>query len=59
METIALIAMSVLLPIASIAAFVIGYNVNADKKILRRKPKPAPPTDDELMLDRIDNAKVY
>ena len=59
METIALIVMSALLPIASITAFVIGYNVNADKKIFRRKPKPAPPTDDELMLDRIDNAKVY
>lgn len=59
MTTIALIAMSVLLPIASIASFVIGYNINADKKIFRRKPKPAPPTDDELMLDRIDNAKVY
>lgn len=55
---IALIVMSALLPVMTITAFVIGYNVNAEKKILRRKKKEKP-TEDEILLKRIDNARVY
>ena len=47
------------MPVMTITAFVIGYNVNAERKIFRRRPKPLPPTEDEMMLERIDNAKVY
>ena len=61
MELIALLIMSVLLPVCSITAFIIGYNVNAEKKILKpkKKAKKAEPTEDEIMLDRIDKATVY
>ena len=59
MELIALIVMSALLPIFSITAFIIGYNVNAQKKIFRiPKKTKAEPSEDELMLGRIDKAKV-
>ena len=60
MELIAIgiLAMSILTPILCIAAFIIGYNVNAPKKILAPKPKKKEPTEDEKMLARIDNAKV-
>lgn len=59
MELVAIIVLSALLPIMTIAAFVIGYNVNAPRKILKPKPKKtAVKTEDEIMLERIDNAKV-
>lgn len=55
----ALMAMSFLMPILTITAFVIGYNVNAQKKILKPKPKEKKEkTEDEIMLERIDNARV-
>ena len=54
----ALIAMSFLLPIMTISAFVVGYNVNAQKKILKPKPKKKEKTEDEIMLERIDNARI-
>lgn len=59
MELIAIIALAVLLPIMSIASFIIGYNVNAPKKIFRL-PKKAndEPNEDELMLERIDKARI-
>lgn len=57
---IALIVMSALMPILTITAFVIGYNVNADRKIMRIKcKKKEEKTEDEKMLERIDSAKVY
>lgn len=57
---IALIVMSALMPILTIAAFVVGYNVNAERKILRiRRRKKEEKTEDEKMLERIDAAKVY
>lgn len=59
MEVIALVVMSAMTPILTITAFVIGYNVNAEKKILRLKKKKAKPTEEEKMLERIDKAKVY
>ena len=54
----ALMAMSFLMPICTITAFVIGYNINAQKKILKPKPKKKEKTEDEIMLERIDNARV-
>ena len=58
MELVAIIALACLLPIFTIAGFVIGYNVNAPKKIFRMPQKKAEPTADEIMLDRIDKATV-
>ena len=55
-----LIIMSVLTPILCIASFIVGYNVNAPKKIMKiRKKSKEELTEDEKMLQRIDNAKVY
>ena len=57
---IALIVMSALMPMLTITAFVVGYNVNADRKILRIKRKrKEEKTEDEKMLERIDSARVY
>lgn len=59
MELIIITVFAVLMPVMCIASFVIGYNVNAQKKILRPKPKAkTEKTEDEKMLERIDNAKV-
>lgn len=57
MELIAIIVLAALLPIMSIASFVIGYNINAQKKILH-KAKKRKPTEDEVLLDRINKATV-
>lgn len=57
MELIIIVILSALLPIFTITAFVIGYNANAPKKILK-KPKKRVPTEDEIMLERIDKATV-
>ena len=55
----ALMAMSFLLPICTITAFVVGYNINAQKKIMKPKlKKKEKKTEDEIMLERIDNARV-
>ena len=60
MIVIALIVMSALMPILTITAFVVGYNVNADRKILRiKRRKKEEKTEDEKMLERIDSARVY
>ncbi len=58
MELIIITIQSVLLPILSIAFFIIGYNVNAPKKIFKPTPKKKKPTEDEKMLERIDNARI-
>ena len=59
MELIVITVLAVLMPILCIASFVVGYNVNAQKKILKPKPKAKKEkTEDEIMLERIDNAKV-
>lgn len=57
MELIIIAILSVLMPIMTITAFVVGYNCNAPKKILKRSKKRKP-TEDELMLERIDKATV-
>lgn len=59
MELTAIIVLAALLPIMSIASFIIGYNVNAPKKIFRLPSRAeSEPTEDELMLERIDKARV-
>ena len=57
MELIIIAILSVLMPIMTITAFVVGYNCNAPKKILKRSKKRKP-TEDELMLERIDKATI-
>ena len=52
----ALICLSILLPIMTITGFIVGYNVNAPKKIFA-KPKKQPKTDGELLLEKIDQLK--
>ena len=58
MELVAIIVLACLLPIFTIAGFVVGYNVNAPKKIFKMPQKKAEPTADEIMHDRIDKATV-
>ena len=58
MELIAVLILAFALPIFTISAFVIGYNVNAQKKLFKAPKKKAEPTEDEVMLDRIDKATV-
>ena len=55
-----LISMAILMPILVIWAFIIGYNMNAPKKIkvTPKKTEKREMTEDEKMLERIDNARV-
>lgn len=57
-ELIVIIVLAALLPIMTIAGFIVGYNINAPRKIFRLPQKKAEPTADEIMLDRIDKATV-
>lgn len=57
MELVIIAVLAILMPIMTITAFVIGYNCNAQKKILKPKKKRKP-TSDELLLERIDKATV-
>ena len=57
MELIIIAVLAILLPIMTITAFVIGYNCNASKKILKPHKKSRP-TEDQIMLDRIDKATI-
>ena len=62
MEVIAMwmLVMTVLTPVLCIASFIVGYNINAQKKIFTPpKKKKTKPTEDEMMLERIENAQVY
>ena len=58
MELIIIAILAALLPIMSISAFIVGYNINAQKKIFKRTKKHVP-TEDELTLEWIDKATVY
>ena len=59
MELVAIIVLAALLPVMSISSFLIGYNVNAQKKILvPKKKEKREQSEDEKMLERIDNARV-
>lgn len=59
MELIVIVVMATLLPIMSILSFLIGYNVNASKKIFKIRGKKRELSEDEKMLQRIDEATVY
>lgn len=59
MELIVIVVMATLLPIMSILSFLIGYNVNAPKKIFKVRSKKRELSEDEKMLQRIDEATVY
>ena len=52
----AIIILACALPIMTISAFVIGYNVNATKKILVKAKKQAK-TEDEMLLEKIEKLK--
>ena len=58
MELIIIAVLAALLPIMTIAGFVVGYNVNAPRKIFRLPAKETEPTADEIMLERIDKATI-
>ena len=58
MELIIIVILAALLPIFTISAFIVGYNINAPHKIFK-KTKKSKPTEDEIMLQRIDKATVY
>ena len=59
MEIVAIIVLAALLPVMSISSFLIGYNVNAQKKIfVPKKKEKREQSEDEKMLERIDNARV-
>ena len=58
MELIAIIVLAALLPVMTIAGFVVGYNVNAPRKLFRMPAKKAKPTENEIMLERIDRATI-
>lgn len=57
MELIIIAVLAVLMPIMTITAFVIGFNCNSPKKILKKQKKHEP-TKDEIMLERIDKASI-
>lgn len=60
MELIIIVILAALLPIMSISSFIIGYNMTAPKKvhIKRKKKEEREMTEDEIMLDRIDKARI-
>ncbi len=58
MELIAIIVLAVLVPVMSIAAFVVGYNVNAPKKLFKLPRKKPDPSEEEAMIERINNARI-
>lgn len=59
MELIAVMILAALVPVMSIASFIVGYNINAQKRIFvpKRKGKREM-SEDEKMLERIDNARI-
>ena len=52
-----IVILSVLLPICTITSFIIGYNINAQKKIFVKKPKREI-TEEEELLARIDKVHI-
>lgn len=59
MELVIITVLSALLPIMSILSFIVGYNISAPRKILVPKKKAERDmSEDEKMLERIDNARV-
>ena len=58
MELTIIAILSALLPIFTITGFIVGYNVNAPRKIAARTRK-IEPTKDEKTLEWLDSATVY
>lgn len=54
---ILIVVLSIALPIMTITAFVIGYNINAQKKILKLNKKHKK-TDSEILLEQIENVRA-
>ena len=59
MELIIIAVLAGICPVLTITAFIVGYNVNATRKILALPKKERTLTPDEEMLKRIDAATVY
>lgn len=57
MIEIALVISSMMIPIAAGVFFVIGYNVNAPRKLLFRGRKPKK-TEYERKMEQIDNVSL-
>ena len=57
MTEIALVILSVISPIVAIVFFVIGYNVNAPKKLLFGRKKHEK-TEYERKMEQIDNVSL-
>ena len=57
MTEIALVISSMMIPIAAGISFVIGYNVNAPRKLLFRGRKPKK-TEYERKMEQIDNVSL-
>jgi len=56
----AVLLLAFMLPVCTITAFVIGYNINADRKLFRKKSKKTEEQKEtENILTKIDNATVY
>ena len=59
MELVIITVLSALLPIMSILSFIVGWNLGSPRRItLPKKAEERKPTEDEAMLERINNAKV-
>ena len=58
-EIYIIICYSLITPILAIISFIVGFNMSGNKKIFTGKPKKTELTEDEIMLERIDSAKVY
>ena len=56
----ALVALALMTPIMTVSAFIVGYNVNAPKKITmpKLKKEEKQKSEDEIMLERIDKARI-
>lgn len=58
MEILTIVACS-LIPVVGIGGFVIGFNINAQRKIkFFNKQKKAEKTEEQVLLERIENAHI-
>ena len=60
MELIVITVLAALLPVMSILSFIVGWNLGSPRRItLPKKTEERKPTEDEIMLERIDSARVF
>lgn len=57
MTVVALVVMAALSPVVAIFSFIMGYNINAQRKLFQRAKKHEK-TEEEKLLERIDNARI-